>query len=136
MINKQKEKLEKRLKVINDLFNQGDKSNINSSELINEMHEIEFKLNKENIKFNLRSKEKYYWAYQCAEFTKNVFEHGFGWTTKEEIKAKGVCFNKYSINNGYNQYCNDLKRFNSKEEMLGFVKGYNEAIKHYPPQLR
>ena len=40
MTNKQKEKLEKRLKVINDLFNQGDKSNINSSELINEMTDL------------------------------------------------------------------------------------------------
>ena len=44
------------------------------------------------------------------------------------IKKNGVCFNKYSINNGYNQYCRDMKRFNSKEELLGFVIGYNEAI--------
>jgi hypothetical protein len=46
------------------------------------------------------------------------------------IKKDGVCFNEYSINNGYNQYCRDMKRFNNKQEMLGFVIGYNEAMTH------
>ena len=44
------------------------------------------------------------------------------------IKRNGVCFNKYSINNGYSQYCRDIKRFSSKEEMIGFVIGYNFSI--------
>ena len=46
----------------------------------------------------------------------------------ELIEKDGVCFNQYSINNGYNQYCRDMKRFNSKDELLGFVVGYNQAI--------
>jgi|TARA_R110002153_G_scaffold69314_1_gene183385 hypothetical protein len=88
----------------------------------------EFKENKKNINISLRGHNKYFYAYQCALFTKNVSKYGFGHITVDMIKKDGVCFNQYSINNGYNQYCRDMKRFNSKEEMLGFVIGYNEAI--------
>ena len=42
-----------------------------------------------------------------------------------------MLLNNYSINNGYNQYCEDIKRFNSKKELLGFVIGYNEAMNNY-----
>ena len=49
MTNKQKEKLEKRLKELENLFNQKDRSKINSSELISEYSEVKFKLNKQNI---------------------------------------------------------------------------------------
>ena len=89
----------------------------------------EFKENKKNINISLRGHNKYFYAYQCALFTKNVSKYGFGHITVDMIKKDGVCFNQYSINNGYNQYCRDMKRFNSKEEMLGFVIGYNEATR-------
>ncbi len=36
-------------------------------------------------------------------------------------------FNEYSITLGH-YYGHDLKRFNSRQEMLGFVIGYNESI--------
>ena len=91
-------------------------------------NDLEFNQNKKNINFILRGNTKYYYAYQCALFTKNLLLYGYGNITKDQIKKEGVCFNKYSINNGYNQYCRDIKRFNNKEEMLGFVIGYNEAI--------
>ena len=91
-------------------------------------NDIEFARNKKNINFILRGKNKYYYANQCALFTKNLLLYGYGNITKDQIKKDGVCFNEYSINNGYNQYCRDIKRFNNKAEMLGFVIGYNEAI--------
>ena len=91
-------------------------------------NDLEFNQNKKNINFILRGKNKYYYANQCAVFTKNLLLYGISNITKEQIKKDGVCFNKYSINNGYNQYCRDIKTFNNKEEMLGFVIGYNEAI--------
>ena len=91
-------------------------------------NDLEFNKNKKNINFILRGKNKYYYANQCAVFTKNLLLYGFYHITKDQIKKDGVCFNKYSINNGYNQYCRDIKTFNNKEEMLGFVIGYNEAI--------
>ena len=93
-------------------------------------NDIEFARNKKNINVILRGKNKYYHANQCALFTKNLLKFGFGHITKDQIKKDGVCFNHYSINNGYNQFCRDLKRFNSKAEMLGFVIGYNEAVNH------
>jgi len=91
-------------------------------------NDIEFKKNKHNINVVLRGNIKYFHANQCAEFTKNLLKYGYDNITSEEIKDKGVCFNKYSINNGHSQYSRDIKRFNSKEEMLGFVIGYNQAI--------
>ena len=91
-------------------------------------NDLEFNQNKKNINFILRGKNKYYYANQCAVFTKNLLLYGCYHITKDQIKKDGVCFNKYSINNGYNQYCRDIKTFNNKEEMLGFVIGYNEAI--------
>ena len=94
-------------------------------------NDLEFKENKKNINFSLRGRNKYFYANQCALFVKNVKKYGFGHITVDMIEKNGVCFNEYSINNGYNQYCRDMKRFNSKEEMLGFVIGYNQAIENY-----
>ena len=91
-------------------------------------NDLEFNKNKKNINFILRGKNKYYYANQCAVFTKNLLLYGYHNISKDQIKKDGVCFNEYSINNGYNQYCRDIKRFNNKAEMLGFVIGYNEAI--------
>ena len=54
--------------------------------------------------------------------------NGYGRIKKEEIQKEGISFNNYSINVGYNQYGNDIKRFNSKQELLGFVIGYNTAM--------
>ena len=123
MNNKQKQKLENRLQVISNILD--NKSN---SDLLTEMHEIQFKLNKENINFRLTGNNKYYYANQCKEFENNLKKFGYGHIKKEDIIKNGVCFNNYSINNGYNQYCRDIKRFSNKEELLGFVVGYNQSI--------
>jgi exopolyphosphatase/pppGpp-phosphohydrolase len=93
-------------------------------------NEIEFKINKHNVNVRLSGDNKYYHANQCALFIRNVQKYGFGHITQHDIYKNGVCFNEYSINNGYNQYCRDMKRFSNKQEMLGFVIGYNQAIEH------
>ena len=103
----QEKKKIKRLEEINTLLSK----NVDLK-LINERSEIEFSLNKKNINFTLKGNNKYYYANQCAEFTKNLEKFGFGfWINKDMIKRNGVSFNKYSINNGYSQYCRDIKRF-------------------------
>ena len=90
--------------------------------------ELEFKQAKENITFVLRGDKKYYYAFQCEQFQKNCKKYGFDHVaTAEKINKEGLLFNKYSITLGH-YYGHDLKRFFSKEEMLGFVAGYNEAI--------
>ena len=123
MNDKQKTKLENRLKEIENILNNGS-----NSDLLSEMHDIQFKLNKENINFTLKGQNKYYYANQCKQFENNLKKYGYGHIKKEDILKDGVCFNNYSINNGYNQYCRDIKRFNNKEELLGFVVGYNQSI--------
>ncbi len=123
MNNKQKQKLQDRLQVISNILD-----NKMDSQLLTEMHEIQFKLNKKNINFRLTSNNKYYYANQCKEFENNLKKFGYGHIKKEDILKNGVCFNNYSINNGYSQYCRDIKRFNNKEELLGFVVGYNQSI--------
>jgi len=93
--------------------------------------DAEFKAAKEDITFPLRGDNKYYYAAQCALFHLNVQNHGYDHiATREKILAEGIQFNKYSITLGH-QYGYDLKRFNSKEEMFGFVIGYNEAINNF-----
>ena len=122
-MNKEQKQI-KRVEEINGLLSK----NVDSK-LLNERSEIEFSLNKKNINFTLKGNNKYYYANQCAEFTKNLEKFGFDfYISKDMIKRNGVCFNKYSINNGYSQYCRDIKRFSSKEEMIGFVIGYNFSI--------
>lgn len=96
-------------------------------DLLHKRNELVFKRNKQNINIRLTCNNKYYYANQCYRFTKHILENGFNNIDKKEIQEHGISFNKYSINNGYSQYHNDLKRFNSKDEMLGFVIGYNTA---------
>ena len=128
MTEKQIAKKEKRLQEIKAVL---DKEN--NSSLLEELNEIQFDLNKRHINFVLRdSRTKYYYASQCAEFVKNLLTYGFqGWgnITKKEVTEKGISFNKYSINLGSSPYDRDIKRgFNSKEELLRFVIGYNAVI--------
>ena len=121
-------KIKNRIEYIdNYLDNNRDWSKFDSSKLIQERNDLNFKLNKQNINIRLSCDNKYYYANQCNKFTKHIMKHGFNRFDKEEIQKEGICFNKYSINIGYSQYGTDLKRFSSKEEMFGFVIGYNTA---------
>lgn len=90
-----------------------------------ELNELEFEHNKLDINFRLSGNNKYYYADQCQRFVQNLYK--FEPKLKDEIIKEGVSFNKYSINIGYNQYCKDYKTFNSTQELLGFVIGYNQA---------
>ena len=101
------------------------------SERFHKERELEFKEAKENITFPLRGDNKYYYALQCVQFEKNLQEFGFdSYATPKAIKEQGLRFNKYSITLGH-YYGHDLKRFDSKEEMFGFVIGYNEAVNNF-----
>jgi len=90
--------------------------------------ELEFKEAKENITFPLRGDNKYYYAFECAKFEKNLIKYGYdSYATKTSVAKEGLSFNKNSITLGH-YYGHDLKRFNSKEEMFGFVIGYNDCV--------
>lgn len=114
-------------------------TNIMNTQNISKLNEALFKKNKENINFRLTGIDKYFYASECAQFTKEVMKYGFSKFhyhknriynlnhLNEDIKKHGISFNKHSINIGYNQYGTDLKRFKNKYELLGFVIGYNES---------
>tara|TARA_R110002020_G_scaffold473938_1_gene704016 strand:+ start:912 stop:1325 length:414 start_codon:yes stop_codon:yes gene_type:complete len=136
MNTKQIEKSLNRLKEIEVFLNNNrDYSKFDCSTLFLERSEIQFKLNKQNINFILKNGDKYYYANQCALFTSNLLKYGYGHISKIEIEKNGISFNKYSINNGYNQYCRDIKRFSNTQELLGFVIGYNQSISNLDKKL-
>ena len=98
---------------------------------IQKRNEQEYKQNKKGVNFRLSGNNKYYYANQCRIFKDYLEKYGFNGFhhySTEEIKDKGISFNEYSINLGYSQYGADIKRFNNKQELLGFVIGYNEAL--------
>jgi len=123
-------KIENRIEEINSILKPNDWSDIdNTTNLIQERNELEFKINKQNINIRLTGNNKYYYANHCAKFTSYLKTYGFPYIDINRIKKDGISFNNFSINIGYSQYHQDLKRFNSKDEMLGFVIGFNEANK-------
>jgi hypothetical protein len=126
MNTQQIEKLQSKLKQIESIYYSSDSDTKHN--LISEIHEIEFKLNKQNINFTLKGNNKYYYAHQCKQFTDNLLKYGYGRKTAEEVKKTGISFHNHSINFGYSTYCEDIKRFETKTELLGFVIGYNAAI--------
>ena len=115
----------KQLNRLNELDLKAKGSKYLTYEEINERHELEFLRNKQNINFRLPTDEKYYYAWQCYIFEENIKKFGHYNTPMDEIKTKGVSFNKHSINIG-GQYGRDIKRFDDKKELLGFVVGFNE----------
>ena len=129
-------KIETRINEINKFLDDNrDYSKFDSLALFSDRSELLFKRNKDNINIKLPQKEKYYYANQCREFTEKVTKYGYNprfknyhfKVIKKRIRDNGISFNNYSINIGSNQFGDDLKRFSSKEEMLGFVIGYNVA---------
>ena len=107
----------------------------NNQKTLEEMHnqfhkerEIEFNKAKEKITFQLRGKEKYYYAFQCAKFEKNLIKYGYdSYATQSSVAKEGLIFSKYKISLG-DYHGHYLKTFDTKEEMLGFVIGYNDCI--------
>ena len=98
------------------------------SERFHKERELEFKEAKEKITFPLRGDKKYYYAFQCAKFEKNLIKYGYdSYATKTSVAKEGLIFSKYKISLG-DYHGHYLKTFNSKEEMLGFVIGYNDCV--------
>jgi hypothetical protein len=101
---------------------------LKTSEFWKAERELEYIEGKKKFLFNFRNDQKYYHVNQGIEFEKNLLKHKYdNLTHPKSVKDQGILFNKYSINLGH-PYGHDLKRFNSKEEMLGYLAGYNDAI--------
>jgi hypothetical protein len=93
-------------------------------EYLTKRQEIEFKINKENIYVRLTGNDKYYYAHQCANFTKYILNNGFQQYKPEDINT--VYFDTHNITiRLMSTGETDIKRFETKQEMLGFVVGFN-----------
>ena len=131
MNTQQLEKIKNKLNHIESVLNDNKLDLRQMSSLFSERSELEFKLNKVNILFTLKGKNKYYYATHCKKFTDNLLKYGYGRKTPEQIKETGITFNNNSINFGYGSYTEDLKRFESKSDLLHFVIGYNAAVSNF-----
>ena len=126
MESKKIKKLKERIQNIDFLLmnNRNNKGSINNDmDLFTERSDKQFLLNKIGVNVRLTGNNKYYWGHQFQDFRKNITKYG-----SNHIKAvdgSKIGFNKYSITETFNMYSSDLYRFDSVEEMKGFVKGYN-----------
>ena len=88
--------------------------------------ETEFKRNKENIYFRLSGYNKYYQAHQCWNFTQYILKNGFNQYKPSDIE--NVYFDTHNITIRLHSTAEtDIKRFNNKQELLGYVVGFNDS---------
>ena len=98
-----------------------------TSEEIRLRNELQFKRNKQNIYIRLSGYEKYYYAFQCWDFTQYILENGFGRYKPSDIAD--VSFHKHSITVRFVSSAElDIKRFETPKEMLNFVIGWNACL--------
>ena len=91
---------------------------------LKQRNDLQFKINKENIYVRLTGSDKYYYANQCAKFTKYVFSNGI--MQYKALDIAGVSFHTHSITVRLHSTAEtDIQRFETKKEMLGFVVGFN-----------
>ena len=95
------------------------------SEYLNKRNDLEFKINKENINVRLAGDNKYYYANQCAKFTKHILNNGIKQYKASDIA--GVSFNAHNITIRFilTSATSDIERFETTKEMLSFVIGFN-----------
>jgi len=121
------EKIENRIKEINEILSNENWDLINSPALLKERNEKEFLINKQNIYVSLRGDDKYYNAYQCKNFAEYIKNNGFNRYKPSDIDY--VYFDKHSITIRLKSTAEtDIKRFETSKEMLGFVIGFNECV--------
>ena len=104
-----------------------------TSEEVKERNELLFKRNKQNIYMRLSGYDKYYYAFQCWDFTKHIMRNGFQQYKAKDIKSISIVNCQYYgasikarlVSGGET----NLKTFNDKKEMLGFIVGFNTCSK-------
>jgi len=98
-----------------------------TSEEIQLRNELLFKRNKENINFRLSGNSKYYYAYQCWDFTQHILKNGYRRYKPSDIE--NVYFDNNSITIRLVSTAeSDIKRFYNSKELLNFVVGWNACL--------
>ena len=95
-------------------------------------NELLFKRNKQNINMRLTGNDKYYYAYQCWDYIKYIKANGFNRYKPEDIENISINNSSYyganitaRLSSGGETH---IKAFNDKQELLGFIIGYNQAM--------
>jgi len=104
-----------------------------TSEEVRERNELLLKRNKQNIYMRLSGYDKYYYAFQCWDFTQHIMTNGFQQYKAKDIKSISIVNCQYYgasikarlVSGGET----NLKTFNDKKEMLGFIVGFNTCSK-------
>lgn len=104
-----------------------------TSEEVRERNELLFKRNKQNIYMRLSGYDKYYYAFQCWDFTQYIMTNGFQQYKAKDIESISIVNCQYYgasikarlVSGGET----NLKTFNDKKEMLGFIAGFNTCSK-------
>lgn len=104
-----------------------------TSEEVKERNELLLKRNKQNIYMRLSGYDKYYYAFQCWDFTQHIMTNGFQQYKAKDIKSISIVNCQYYgasikarlVSGGET----NLKTFNDKKEMLGFIVGFNTCSK-------
>jgi len=95
-------------------------------------NELLFKRNKQNINMRLTGYDKYYYAHQCWDYIKYIKANGFNRYKPEDIESISINNSSYygaSIKARLTSSGEtNIKTFNDKKELLGFIVGYNQAI--------
>ena len=95
-------------------------------------NELLFKRNKQNVNMRLTGHDKYYYAYQCWDYIKHIRANGFNRYKPEDIESISINNSSYygaSIKARLTSSGEtNIKTFNDKKELLGFIVGYNQAI--------
>ena len=96
---------------------------------INKRNEQEFKNNMKNVYMRLSGDNKYYYADQCQKFINYILKHGFNNHKAKDIKGVSIVNCTYygasikaRLSSGGETH---IKTFNTKNEMLGFICGFN-----------
>jgi len=103
-----------------------------TSHVMQELNELEFLRNKENVDMRLTGKNKYYNAYQCYDFLTHIKTSGYNRYKANDIESVYITSSPYygakvaaRLNSGG---VADLKSFNENKELLNFIIGFNEAL--------
>ena len=94
--------------------------------------ELLFKRNKQNVNMRLTGYDKYYYAHQCWDYIKHIRANGFNRYKPEDIENISINNSSYygasikaRLTDGGET---NIKAFNDKKELLGFIVGYNQAM--------
>tara|TARA_R100000008_G_C3452627_1_gene100133 strand:- start:19 stop:405 length:387 start_codon:yes stop_codon:yes gene_type:complete len=126
---------QKEIKKLEELQRKANNCEHFTSEEIQLRNDLLFKRNKQNVNMILRGNNKYYNAYQCWDFTKHIKTNGFNQYKPEDIESISINNCSYygasikaRLKNGSQT---NIKTFNDKNKMIGFIIGYNEATKQF-----